>query len=57
MRALLTVRLGVDEQHVGNRPVGDVDLGPVQRIMVALAPSGRTHRAKGVRAGPGLGEA
>ena len=49
--------LGVDEQHVGDGTVGDVDLAAVQNVVVALAARGRAHRTQRVGAGAGLGQA
>src|SRR3989338_3240083 len=49
--------LGVNQQHVGHRAVGDVDLGAVEDVVVALAARASAHRAQRIRAGAGFGQA
>ena len=50
-------RLGVDEHHVGDRPVGDEHLPAREQVVVALAPRHRAHAAQRVRPRPGFGQA
>ncbi len=49
--------LGVDQQHVGDRAVGDVDLGAVEDVVVALTVRAGAHGAQRIRAGAGFGQA
>ena len=56
MRAARLVRLGIDQQHIRHRAVGDVDLATVQNVVIAIEARGRCHGAKGIRAGTRLGQ-
>jgi hypothetical protein len=46
----------VDDEDVGNRTVGDVQLGAVEDVAVAVAAGGRAHRPDRVRPRARLGE-
>ena len=50
------VELGVDDDRVGVRPVGDEGLLAVEHELVTVGLDRRTHPAEGVRAGVGLGD-
>ena len=57
VRRLSLVGLGIDQQHVGDRSIGDVDLAAVEHVVIAIAPRSGAHRSQRVGAGAGLGEA
>ena len=57
MGAALLVGLGIDQQHVGDRPVGDVDLRTVEHVVVAVAAGRCAHGTQRIRARAGLGQA
>ena len=57
VRTAFGARLGVDQDHVGDRTVGDEQLAAVEHVVVAIAPCRGAHAAERVGAGARLGEA
>src|SRR3546814_2451204 len=55
--ALVLVGLRVDQQHVGDRAVGDEDLAAIEIVEIALTTRRRAHRADRIGAGARFGEA
>jgi hypothetical protein len=50
------VELGVDDQNIGVRAVGDERLVAVEKVVVAVTLDRGLHAAEGIRAGVGLGD-
>ena len=54
--AALGCGLRIDQQHIGNRPVGDEEFSPVEDIGIAFATRGSAHTFQRVRTGTGFRE-
>ena len=56
MSPALRCGLGVHQQRVGDRPVGDVDLAAVENVVAALATRRGAHGTQRIGPRPGLGK-